>query len=143
MDNNAKGQIAQLKVETRATEKGWIVSRTQEGARYDLILDDGKRLYRVQVKWAGAEDNRFCGGAVEIDLRKNQGDDRNKKYRRSKMKIYSSDEIDAIVGYIPQIDKCVWFGAEVFDQQSHIRVRFEQPKNGQKKGIRMVDDFLW
>jgi hypothetical protein len=48
-----KGELALLHVLQRAVENGWIVSRPTRDCRYDLVLDDGDRLYRAQVKYAG------------------------------------------------------------------------------------------
>ena len=45
-----KGIIAQLKAELRANELGFIVSKpTTENCRYDMIIDDGKKLNRIQT----------------------------------------------------------------------------------------------
>ena len=47
-----KGIIAQLKAELRANELGFIVSKpTTENCRYDMIIDDGKKLNRIQIKY--------------------------------------------------------------------------------------------
>jgi hypothetical protein len=50
MTKSQKGEFAKLKVEQRALEKGWITSRTVESSRYDLVLDSGKKLFRVICK---------------------------------------------------------------------------------------------
>ncbi len=58
MKSRDKGHLGVLKVELRAIEKGWIVSRpTHDDCRYDLVLDDGARLYRAQVKYSGTKSS--------------------------------------------------------------------------------------
>jgi len=47
-----KGEIAMLRVLQRAVERGWLATRPTRDYRYDLVLDDGERVYRVQVKYA-------------------------------------------------------------------------------------------
>lgn len=142
VDTNQKGQIAELKVQLRATELGWICSHTIAGARYDLVLDDGKKLYRVQVKYAGGKTSH-CEGSASVCLRSNEGDVRNMKYSRTKTKKYSGLEVDAVLAYLPQIDKIVWLNPELFEGKAVISVRYQAPKNGQLKGVNLVDDLVW
>lgn len=141
LTSSQKGEIAKLKTEIRAMEKGWISSRTVESARYDLVLDDGKKLHRVQVKYASTPFGH-CEGAVTANLRRHKGDDRNLKYRRQSMRTYNTDEIDAIIVYIPQVDKLCWFGSEHFVNKSSIHIRYKPSGNNQKGGKR-VEDFQW
>lgn len=61
-----KGELALLRVLQRSLEKGWIASRPTRDCRYDLVSDDGERLYHVQVKDAGrrawnCQGRRFAG----------------------------------------------------------------------------------
>lgn len=134
LTSSQKGEIAKLKVELRATEKGWICSRTVADSRYDLILDDGFRLHRVQVKYADSNSSR-SDNAIMVNLKK---DDGKLNYR-----MYSKDEIDAIVIYIPRIEKFCWFNSSHFHKKTAITIRLGLPKNGQKKNLRFVDDFQW
>ena len=142
MNNTQKGEIAKLRTEIRAAEKGWLSSRTVEGARYDLVLDDGEKLYRAQVKWAGSEMSH-SEGSVSVELRRYCGDGRNLKYTRSKSRVYGASEVDVVIAYIPQIDELCWFGPSMFDGKSTITVRFQPSKNGQKKGIVLAQDYVW
>lgn len=141
LTSSQKGEIAKLKVEQRAVEKGWVCSRTIESARYDLVLDDGARLYRVQVKYADGIPGHNTQGAVMANLRSNRGDDRNLKYRRRKQRMYTPDEIDAVLVFIPRINEVCWFGPDKFHGKSAITIRYESPKNGQE--YPMASDFKW
>lgn len=143
MNKSQKGEFAKLKVEQRAVEKGWIASRTVENSRYDLVLDNGRKLFRVQVKYASACPGHNTKGAVVANLRSGNGDSRNLKYSRLKSRTYTSKEIDAVVVYIPQIEKVCWFGKKHFHKKGHITIRYELPLNKQKTKLCMACDFVW
>jgi len=129
-----KGQVAMMKVQLRAAEKGMVVLLPTTEARYDLVLDDGSRLYRGQVKYAGWE--RKAQGSVHLDLRKQT---RNRGAARA----YSKDEVDVLLVYIPQIEKVLWVGPEIFHDTKTVTFRFDRSKNGQTKRIRLASDFIW
>lgn len=128
-----KGQVASLKVQLRANERGFIVSIPTVESRYDLVFDDGQKMYRVQVKYCDSRQNKSTG-SVELDLRKQC---RGRGNRRS----YSKEEIDVVIAYLPATDKCYWCDAAVFDGAKSITLRFEAPKRKQKKRIRYAKDF--
>jgi hypothetical protein len=56
---------------------------------------------------------------------------------------YSKEEIDVILAYLPQIDKIVWIGPEDFDGKGGFNIRYELPKNGQKKGLFLAEEHIW
>jgi PD-(D/E)XK endonuclease len=128
MTKEQKGILAVLKVQQRAVEKGVLVSAPINPCRYDLILDDGT-LNRVQVKYGGTKSGHSVG-AVRVDLRRHG-------------KTYSKDEIDAIVVYLPAIEKICWFGSEVFDGREAIYVRYEPSKNNQRKKCILAEKHFW
>lgn len=134
-DNYRKGQIAMLKVQLRAAELDMLVALPTVEARYDLLLDDGTKIHRVQTKYAGAEGSGATG-AVVVDLRKDtRGNKRTRTYKKS--------EIDAVLAYVPQIDAVLWIGPDLFDGAGALSFRFVPPKNSQSKGVRLVNDFIW
>ncbi len=46
------GAIAETAITARAVELGLVVLKpVVEGRRYDLVIDDGGRMLRVQCKW--------------------------------------------------------------------------------------------
>jgi hypothetical protein len=132
----AKGEFAILKVQMRAVELGVVVSRPiVEGTRYDLILDNGK-LSRVQVKYVGSNSQR-SSGAAHIRL---SSTSRSQKKPRS---LYTDEEIDAVIAYLPQIDKLCWLPPEVWRGKHSVVLRYDAPKNKQLKGCTLVKDYLW
>jgi hypothetical protein len=127
-----KGEIAQLKAQLRATEKGYIVSRPTVESRYDLLVDDGQTIKKVQIKYA---DNYATDGSVILDLRK---ETRN----NGKKKLYNASEIDLLLVYVPKIDKVVSLGPELFADKKSITLRFAPPKKQTSKML-MVDSLFW
>jgi hypothetical protein len=56
MSTNQKGAIAEMRIAAEALELGCTVYRpVSEGCRYDLIIDVGGPLLRVQCKWASVK----------------------------------------------------------------------------------------
>ena len=129
-----KGEIAQLKVQLRAAEKGVILSRPLIDSRYDFVLDDGRKLERVQVKYASGKAPH-SNGSIKINLKSWEG----RKLRRR----YCADEVDALLVYIPQIDKILRFEAGFFCERESFIVRIQPAKNGQTKGTLSATDFVW
>ncbi len=127
-----KGELALLRVLQRSVEKGWIASRPTRECRYDLVLDDGKRLYRVQVKYAGRRAVN-CEGAVSLDFTKGGKRDRT----------YLDHEIDAVVAYVAPAHTVVWLGREHFHGRRNIQLRYVPKRNGQKNGCFMVSELAW
>ena len=137
MDTNDKGEIALLKVEIRAAEQGIVVLKPTTGhRRYDLVLDCGGRFYRAQVKWAGSRSVKAVGSFL-LDLRKV-----TRGGRRSKLS-YSQDEIDTVLVYLPDLDKVVWLGPEIFHGRETLTIRTAPARNNQTKSCLFAANHLW
>jgi hypothetical protein len=134
---NCLGQIALLKVEIRAMAKGLTVSKPTVECRYDLILDDGSRLYRAQVKYADGKPTSSSQGAVSVGLRKWR--DRG----RAVLPCYTADEIDLLLVYVPKIDKVLCFGPEVFDGRTQMQIRIAAARNNQVRNCLIADEYVW
>lgn len=136
MDTRFKGEIARLKVVMRAIEKGWIPSTPViEQARYDLILDDGKVRHRVQIKYTDTESS-IAENAYYVNLRR-----RNKG--SSEDRVYTADEVDAVIVYVAKMKKSYWIPTSVFDGRSTLSIRTAPAKNGQTKGCLLASDYEW
>lgn len=130
-----KGEIGRLKVATRATELGYIVSVPTMESRYDLVIDDGEKLNRVQVKYAdygGSASENAVVVKLKTECRNN-----------GVMKTYKRGEIDAIIAYLPKTGKCYWLGPDQFEGLKSLTLRLEPSKNGQTKGIWDAKKFEW
>jgi len=131
MDSWQKGQIAELKVILRATEKGIVISKPMmPESRYDFIIDEDG-LQRVQVKYAGQQKN----GSAIVELRKHK--------RNRDPETYKEGEIDLLLVHIPMIDMVCVFGPRYFIDKQAIWIRFEPTKNNQTSKIILANDFKW
>lgn len=138
MNTLQKGDVACLEVARRAIEKGMIVSRPlQESARYDLVIDDGERLHRVQVKYADGSPGRGASGAVACELRRQNRSNKGGERR------YTADEVDAILVYVPKAGIICWLPIEMLDGRRSVSIRYEAAKNNQSAGCVMADDYRW
>ena len=131
----ARGHLAVLAVEARATEKGWVVSRPTTEAPYDLILDDGHTRYRAQVKYANGRSRST--GAVVVSLGRHEG---GSKYRH---KTYSRELVDVVMVFVPRIEKVLWIGPDVFESRRTISFRVTPPLNGQALRVNMAEVLQW
>jgi hypothetical protein len=131
-DTRHKGEIAELKVQLRATEKGYICSKPcMNGCRYDLIIDDGQKLHRVQVKYGGVSTNNSATSRVKL----------YSSGRNGKNRTYKEDEIDAVVAYLPDVDKIVWLPRNIFETRNNIHIRTRLGRQG--KNVMYLDDYVW
>jgi hypothetical protein len=61
---NIKGQLAVSMAELRAFELGYIPCRPLYDTRYDLVLDNGNKLLKAQVKYADGRPSNAKGAVV-------------------------------------------------------------------------------
>lgn len=134
---NRLGAMAVNKVWQRVIEKGWDLFAPVMESWVDLVLDDGLKLYRAQVKYAGGASPKQCQGVVVVGLRKWRNDG------RKCIPCYTAAEIDALLVYVRKLDRILWFGPEVFDGRRFLQIRLEPTRNNQKKGCLMAADYLW
>jgi hypothetical protein len=134
---NLLGEFAIGKVVLRAIEKGVMPSRPMVECRYDLILDDGVKRHRAQVKYAGGRAPKQASGVIPLGLKKWRTDGRPPIWH------YSAEEIDAVVVYLRVTDQVLWFGAEVFQGRTMLQIRLEPARNGQEKGCLMAAEYVW
>lgn len=135
MTSNWKGQLAVSKAQVRAIELGYYVSVPLMDYRYDLVLDDGKKLWRVQIKYENRGVSKSVG-AVGVRL------SYETRHRR-RIYTYSSDEVDALIVYLPKIDKLCWIPCELFVGKHELLLRLDPPLNQQKTKINYASDYYW
>lgn len=137
MKTNFKGELAKQKCILAAIEKNWIVSVPTMETRYDLILDSGKKIYRAQCKYGDGE-SKNSEGSIRLQLATWQFSE----FGKSKVKVYTREEIDCVLAYLPKVDKIIWLGPDKFENKKALIFRFEPSKNNQQKGINFYWDFL-
>jgi hypothetical protein len=97
LTSNQKGAIAEEAIALAATELGIVVCRPNTDARYDLILDCGHRLLRVQCKWAQQRGDVVAVVTGGCWFSPGRG------YVRTS---YAPTEVDAVAAYCQALDRC-------------------------------------
>jgi hypothetical protein len=133
MTTNQKGAIAESAVVAAALRLGIQVYRPiVEGGRYDLVFELGSRLLRVQCKWAVRR-----GDVINVRCYSSRRS-RDGCLRRS----YTAEEVDAIVAYCPDLDRCYLLPLERFGPRAEIQLRLAPARNNQQRMVNWADDFL-
>lgn len=134
MTTKQKGNLTELQCLTKFVELGYEVSVPWgENSRYDLIVDTGKELLRIQVKTAklvrGTEENPEVIEFATCSTRYNAGG--------SQRVYYSKDEIDYFATffqnkvYLVPVEEC----------SASKKLRFIPTKSRQQIGINFAWDY--
>jgi len=132
LTTDQKGAIAESAITAAAIRLGVGVYRPMfEGGRYDLILEVGSRLLRVQCKWACRH-----GEVVAV---------RCYSCRRGRsgmiVRKYTLDEVDAIAAYCPEIDRSYLLPTSLSCGRRMVHLRIGPSRNNQRARINWADDF--
>jgi hypothetical protein len=100
------------------------------GGPYDLAVDTGNCIVKVQVKTA-----TFERGCIQCRTRR-----RNANYDR-KMRRYEKGEVDYFAIYCPQLNEI--YGMPFEATRSSASLRIEPTVNKQEKFIRWAKDYSW
>jgi PD-(D/E)XK endonuclease len=132
LTTSQKGAAAEAEIAAAATRLGLVVLRPLcDGARYDLGIDVGSRIARVQCKWASLNGDvltvrfRTCRRASEGYIRTT----------------YSGEEIDALAVYSADTDRCYLLPIADVEHRSEISLRLAPVGNNQSRGVRWARDY--
>ena len=100
------------------------------GCSYDLAVDIGTRIVKVQVKTATYEN-----GCVRCKTRR-----RNAGYHRT-MRRYEEGEVDYFAIYCPQLNEL--YGMSVANAKVTASLRIEPTGNKQEQYIRWARNYSW
>ena len=129
---NHKGNVAEAAVAFHAARLGLQAFRPlQEHGRYDLVLEVGACLLRVQCKWAA-----LCGDVVRIYIAGRQLTPRGYVGR-----LYVEDEIDAVAAYCADLDRCYLLPVALVAGKSMVHLRVSAAKNGQRAAVHWATDY--
>jgi hypothetical protein len=132
LSTDQKGAIAETAIAHAAIKLGiGVYKPLSDGGRYDLIFDVGRRLVRVQCKWAA------CHGDVLVIRCCTWRRGREGMIRRP----YLPGEIDAIAAYSLDLDRCFFIPFDRFTRRAAIQLRLTATRNNQKLGINWAEDF--
>lgn len=129
------GNMGELRIAYEFTKRGYIVSIPYgDIARYDLVVDSGKKIYRIQVKTIltkTSKENYYTIKNFSTSFR-------NSNIRKQ----YNDSEIDFVCVYLNDINKCLAIPIHYFTTSTMtIRDDFNFPLNGQEKNVNFVSDF--
>jgi prevent-host-death family protein len=131
-DPNHKGNVAELAIATEAARLGLSVLKPlTEHERYDLALDLGSRIVRVQCKWA-----THNGAVVQIHVGRSRTSRRG--YIRS---TYREEEIDALGAYCEALDRCYLLPAAMVAGRHALTLRTSATRNNQKAAVNFASDY--
>jgi prevent-host-death family protein len=127
-----KGAIAEAVIYAEAVKLGLVVLRPQvEGRRYDLIIDTGPRLLRVQCKWAPRQ-----GKVVVVRTQTSRHTPHG--YVTS---TYTADEIDGIAAYCQELERCYYVPIEVAAGHRSLHLRLAPAGNRQEAAVHWAADY--
>lgn len=129
---NVSGHIGEQKVANEALKKGYTVSEPIIKTDYDLLIDNGEEIKRVQVKYSDHERNGSYTLSLESSCMWNG-------FQRT----YNRNEIDAIIGYIDERDAFVLIPPKVFENRKKFTIRFDEAENSNQERINYYEDFAW
>ncbi len=110
LEPKRRGELAELAFLYKASSLGLVVSKPYgDSARYDFLVDDGERIWKVQVKSAEAE---FQGAYYFNSHRSANGQAIS----------YTERDIDLLVGYVPKYEAWYVIPVEAFGAIKSIRV---------------------
>jgi prevent-host-death family protein len=132
---NEKGAIAEAVIAAEATKLGIIVSRPIIDARYDLIFDTGRSVWRVQCKCGALHRD---AGVIKVNLMSTWCTPTG--YARNS---YSAGELDLIALYCGDLDACYLLDAAPLADRRAIYLRLSPPRNGQRACVNLAADFAF
>ena len=132
LTTDQKGAIAETAIAFAAIKLGIEVYRPIfEGGRYDFIFEAGGALSRIQCKWAALRDD-------VVDVRCYSSRRTATGIRR---RVYTADEVDIIVAYCLDLDRCYAVPSDVFSGHPALRLRVGKCRSNQCRRVRWADDY--
>lgn len=130
-----KGNLGVAKIIADLTEKGLSLSvPLNEGARYDLVADDGTNLLKVQCKYTESD-----GEVIVVRPRSVT----HTGYQDVATHKYTKDDVDLLAVYDATTDSCFYIPSEELGEgMGMFSLRLSPAKNGQEKGIRWAKEYM-
>ncbi len=127
-DTTNVGNLSQAAIVYALMTKGYIVATpVGDGSRYDLIIDDGLTLSKIQCKTGKLEK-----GAVVFRCDSNSS-------LSTQHKTYA-DEVDYFAVWCAELKKAYLISVkDVSNSKCHLRI--DPPANNQKAKVRMAIDY--
>lgn len=127
------GDLGESYAIMKFTQAQAIVSKPlTNNARYDLIIEKNSKLYRVQVKTT----NAIKDGKMEFATK-------TTNYSKGgwKSNAYTHNEVDLFFLYCVENNWCGLYIPTEQEIPQTLTIRLDPPKNNQKIGIRLANDY--
>jgi PD-(D/E)XK endonuclease len=131
LTTNQKGLIAETAITYETAKLGLGVARPLDDEKYDLILDLGVRLLRVQCKWAVRH-----GDVVVIRCRTSRRGREGHIHRG-----YRPGEIDPIAAHCAELDRCYLLPTAMSVGRAAVQLRLAPTRNNQRARVHWARDF--
>ncbi|MGA2455508.1 MAG: group I intron-associated PD-(D/E)XK endonuclease [Solirubrobacteraceae bacterium] len=132
LSTSRKGAVAEAEIAAALIRLDLIVLRPLcEGGRYDLAVDTGAQMLRVQCKWASRRGNVLTARCSTS--RHTPGG-----YLLS---TYRAEEIDAIATYAPDTDSCYLIPVHEAEGHKMLSLRLAPTRNNQAERVRWARDY--
>ncbi len=127
-DTNYKGNVAQAQILSKLVSLGRsVLVPFSDKERYDLAVDDGGKLVRIQVK-----SGRLRNGVIIFNTCSQHRVTWARNY-------YSEAEIDYYGVYCPDLDSC--YLVPVSEMRSEGRLRVDAPSYNRTKDVHLAKDY--
>lgn len=132
VNSNVKGAVAEMAIAKEAALLGVpvLVPLTEHG-RFDMGLEIGGDLLRVQCKWG-----RRHGEVIVVNLNSSRLTPAG--YVRT---TYDASEVDLVAVYCGDLDRCYLLPDSLFVGRRAVQLRLAPPLNGQRACINLATDY--
>ena len=129
-----KGDLAVLQIAAECAKQGYLVLfPATEHAAFDLVVFKENRFSRIQCK-----HKKISRGTLSVTNQSVWNDKHGTHVKKA-----STNAFEAFGVYCPDTGKCYFIRYELKEGEEyfHKTLRTEHPKNNQKQGVSMADDF--
>jgi len=127
-----KGAAAEAEIAAAAIRLRLLVLRPLcEGRRYDLAIDLGEKLLRVQCKWASRSGDVLNARCITS---------RHTPHGYVST-TYTADQIDAVGAYAPDTDRCYLIPVSEVEGRTVLSLRVGPTRNNQAQLVRWAKDY--
>lgn len=110
-----------------------VYKEVTAGNDVDLVAHNGTRFFRVQVKSVTETKRGVLPVSIEKRWRGKDGSWVRARYTTDSVDVIAAVAVDrGVIAYVPLAE---------FGEQITMCIRFDSPRNGQKKGVRVLADF--
>jgi hypothetical protein len=103
-----------------------------DNQRYDFVIDDAGKFLRVQCKTGHLREGSVIFATCSSSV-----------HRRGGIRRTYDGDVDFFGVYCPEMRSCYLIPiVELRGKTRNASLRVDEPKNGQKKGVRWAKDFL-